>query len=462
MPGNLYPKIMPNKNGRTVTGIIAFLFFFAVILPFIISHLSLEISLILVLACVVFIIAFINTDIALIIVILSMLLSPELKTGGISDRPVIIRSEDILLLAIFVGWLAKTAVNKELGILKANALNKPIIVYIFICILSSLLGILQGHINFKSSVFYVLKYIEYSLLFFMVVNNLRSVKQAKMFVFFILLTCFLVCIYAMLRLPTGERLSAPFEEGGEPNTFAAYLLLMMGLLIGFILHPESIRQRFVSAALFVFTVAIFVLTLSRGGWLGFFPMLVTVVILNKRFRLPLLLILILAILVLPYILPAKVHKRINETFAPEKTYTVFGKRYGFSESAAARIDSWKVGFQRWAKEPVLGYGIPVGSVIDNQFTRVLAETGTVGFMVFGWLMITIFRLSWRTYAGFKDNDFAQAVSLGLIAGFVGLLVQSLTAAVFILIRVMEPFWFLTAIVVMLPEIINNDGVQTNE
>jgi hypothetical protein len=104
----------------------------------------------------------------------------------------------------------------------------------------------------------------------------------------------------------------------------------------------------------------------------------------------------------------------------------------------------------------------VGSVIDNQFTRVLAETGTVGFMVFGWLMITIFRLSWRTYAGFKDNDFAQAVSLGLIAGFVGLLVQSLTAAVFILIRVMEPFWFLTAIVVMLPEIINNDGVQTNE
>jgi len=443
---------MFNQNGRTVTGSLTFLFFLAVIVPFIISRFSFEYSLFFILACVVFVVAFINTDIALIILILSMLLSPEVKTGNISGRAVVIRAEDILLLVVFLGWLAKTAVNKELGLFRANALNKPIIVYIFICIFSSLVGIFQGHINFSSCVFYVLKYIEYFFLFFMVVNNLRSVRQAKLFVFFILLTSFFVCIYALLRMPIGERLSAPFEEGGEPNTFAGYLLLMMGLLLGFILHPESIRQRFVSSLLLVLTVTVFLLTLSRGGWLGFFPMLLTIIILNKRFRLPLLLIFILMILVLPYILPEKVHKRINETFAPEKTYTVFGKRYSFSESAAARIDSWNVGFQRWVKRPVLGYGIPVGSVIDNQYTRVLVETGTVGFMVFGWLMITIFRVGWRTYTGIKGNNFAQAVSLGFLAGFIGLLVQSLTAAVFILIRVMEPFWFLAAIVVMLPEL----------
>ena len=51
----------------------------------------------LLLGLLVFIIAFTKTDLALIILILSMLLSPEIETGGISGRAVIVRFEDIFL-----------------------------------------------------------------------------------------------------------------------------------------------------------------------------------------------------------------------------------------------------------------------------------------------------------------------------------------------------------------------------
>jgi O-antigen ligase len=162
--------------------------------------------------------------------------------------------------------------------------------------------------------------------------------------------------------------------------------------------------------------------------------------------------------------PQRVRARAMETFAHEKTYKVLGKELNVAESAAARIDSWKIGFQRWAKRPLLGQGIPTGVVVDNQYMRVLSETGLAGFLAFLWIIRMFFRIAWKTYTGFPENYFAQAISFGFIAGLAGLLMLSASAAVFILIRIMEPFWFLAAIVAVLPEIINQEKsvLKTNE
>jgi hypothetical protein len=42
--------------------------------------------------------------------------------------------------------------------------------------------------------------------------------------------------------------------------------------------------------------------------------------------------------------------------------------------------------------------------------------------------------------------------MGYMAGFIGLLFHGLGANTFIIVRIMEPFWFLTAMVVMFPEL----------
>jgi hypothetical protein len=42
--------------------------------------------------------------------------------------------------------------------------------------------------------------------------------------------------------------------------------------------------------------------------------------------------------------------------------------------------------------------------------------------------------------------------LGFIAGFVGLLFHGLGANTFIIVRIMEPFWFMAALVVMIPKL----------
>ena len=51
-----------------------------------------------------------------------------------------------------------------------------------------------------------------------------------------------------------------------------------------------------------------------------------------------------------------------------------------------------------------------------------------------------------------NDELYQGLTLGFIAGFIGLAVHAFTANTFIIIRIMEPFWFITAIIMMLPEL----------
>ena len=421
------------------------------------DFLSLPPFLIALLGVAVFFISLFKTNIALGILIFSMLLSPEFSAGAITGRQVILRAEDIFLIVIFLGWMARMAINKEIGLIKRTALNQPIIIYSAICLVATLLGAVQGTCNIKQGVFYLFKYLEYFVIFFMAVNNVEDLKQARVFIALLLLTCFFVDLYSWTHLGSMERLSAPFEgKGGEPNTLSGYLILMMALIMGFILHSKSLGQRLLFIGFFIFTFVPFVLTLSRGGWIAFFPMFFTFVLLARKYRQYLVMVLVAIALIMPYVAPDRVRARIAETFAPEKSYVVFGKKMGLSESAAARVDSWKVGFELWAKRPVLGHGIPSGVVVDNQYTRVLSETGLLGILAFFWIVYCLFSLGGEVYKNTKGNDFSQAVSLGFLAGLAGLLAHSFSSATFILIRVMEPFWFLAAIVAVLPEIVNQE------
>jgi hypothetical protein len=44
----------------------------------------------------------------------------------------------------------------------------------------------------------------------------------------------------------------------------------------------------------------------------------------------------------------------------------------------------------------------------------------------------------------------RGLVLGFLAGFVGLLVHAFGSNTFIIVRIMEPFWLITGIVMMLP------------
>lgn len=446
--------MLNNKNGQAALTVVGILLFVGLLLLLTLLGVPLKVSTAVLIGSLIFIISFVNTDLALVILIFTMLLSPEFNAGEVSGRVIKIRADDVFIIIIFLGWIAKMAIHKELGLMRSTRLNRPIIVYVVICLVTSFLAVIQSRVSIRASMFYLLKYIEYFLLFFLVSNNLKTVAQAKKYIFYLLLTCFIVCIYALTSGSVGGRVSAPFESGagGEPNTFAGYLIVMMSLMLGIIFNAAPGRKRLMLVGLLFMSIIAFLYTLSRSGWLSFFAALAAFTALNKRHRILMIAALAAALAILPLVAPESVQQRVSETFTPWRTYKVMGGAIGLDESASARIDSWKIGLKRWAKRPILGFGIPAGVVIDNQYTRVLNETGIVGFIAFLAILFMIFKVARGVYESMQDDDFAQALSIGFLSAFAGLLLLSSAAATFIIIRIMEPFWFLVAIITVLPEL----------
>jgi O-antigen ligase len=385
-----------------------------------------------------------------------MLLSPEFNIGDTEGaslgRGVTLRFEDLLLCMIGFSWFAKNAVNKELGLFLKTPLNKPIFLYILACLISTAFGVMDGAVEAKTGSLFVLKYIEYFIVYFMVVNHLKSTDQTKRLVFCLLLTCFITAVIGILQIPGGGRVSAPFEGGvGEPNTFGGYLLFLGAITAGLFLKAEKGRSK----QLFIFlTLAIvppLLFTQSRTSYLG---LIVTCFVIGMlmRHRIVVTSLLTLSLLLSPFFLPREVKERILFTFTqPEESGQIHMGEIRLDTSTSARIVSLKQIMEDWPKKPIFGYGITGHQFIDSQYPRTLIETGILGLIAFLYLLYSLLKLIINRMRDVKTQYF-RGITIGFFAGYIGLLFHALGANTFIIVRVMEPFWFFTGIIAVLPEL----------
>ena len=407
-------------------------------------------------AMAVFLVVFVKTEIGLYLVIFSMLLSPQFGASGgtiAESRRIVVRSEDVLLLVVALSWLAKTAVNKELGIAVKTPLNRPILAYVAATAIATLIGYLTGTVAGVGGFFYVLKYVEYFVVYYMVVNNLVDRRQAWRFVTAAFVTAVIVSLIGMTQIPSGQRVSAPFEgRDGEPNTFGGYLLLLMMVAGGIALETLRLRTRAIYLGLLGLMSIPFMFTLSRTSYVGLLPAAAVMAVLSSRRRVMIgaLLALLVASPLALALLPDTVAKRVRYTFEPERGQpTVRVGAVGLDPSTSARLISVKQAIDGWTHRPIFGYGVTGFAFMDQQFARTLVETGLVGFAAF---LVLIWALLKAGVASFRALEVPEdrGLALGFVAGTVGLLGHAIGANTFIIVRIMEPFWFFAAIVVVLP------------
>ncbi|NQT78842.1 MAG: O-antigen ligase family protein [Candidatus Aminicenantes bacterium] len=415
----------------------------------IITGFSFKIPIALILGAFILIVTLVNTDAGLAILIFSMLLSPELILGQVPGRDIVIRFDDILLAIITFAWFAKTAINKGLVLFIKTPLNRAIGVYIFICLAATLKGAILGHVSAAKGLFYILRYFEYFLLYILVANHIHSKKQIKFFLNAFFITCALVSVYGILQIPRGIRVSAPFEgEVSEPNTFGGYLLIIFCLTVGLLLQniPNKLKIKLFGLTILIFIPFLF--TLSRASYVAIIFSYLTFIILSKRKA---ILIFALATMLLSVILlrPEAVISRVKYTFQKEQGQVAKIGNVTLDPSSSARIFSWLDAFKTWKKNPILGRGVSGFLLIDGQYIVNLVELGIVGFFALLWLLWTIFKHSFNIHKQ-MDDELYKGLTLGFLAGFIGIVFHALTANSFIILRIMEPFWFLAAIVMMLP------------
>src|SRR4029453_4771885 len=340
-------------------------------------------------ALTMFGLVFLRSDWGIYLVIVSMLLSPEFGAGRSGDPlrgNITLRTEDFVLIVIGLSWLAKTAVNKELGLITKTPLNVPIVIYVMATLLATLIGYLTGTVKTQSGFFFVLKYVEYFVVYYMVVNNLRDRPHAWRMVGVAFVTAAIVSLVGIAQIPSGDRVSAPFEgEVGEPNTFGGYLLIMMAIAAGIALETRRFRMRVAMLALVSLSTPPSAFPLSRASFLGGGPAMLTLTAFPTRRRFMVGLVL-LGLVFSPLIIavaPSSVTKRVLYTFAPEHGQPPVGVgRVGLDPSPSARLFSFSQAIEGWRNRPLFGYGVTGFGFMDAQYARTLVESGVVGLAAF--------------------------------------------------------------------------------
>ena len=454
-PGSFFP----NNRGQITPGMIiplTIVFFILVSVAYVLPVLPPIKTLGILGGMIIFFISFVSKEVGLYILIFSMLLSPEFivgATGGAAlGRGVTLRIDDFLLVIIGLSWLARMSVNKELGLFLRTPLNKPIAYYIIICLVSTLLGAIFERVDLKTGFFFVLKYFEYMIVYFIVANYLNKKDKIRKYLWAMLITCAIVSIIGIAQIPLGGRISAPFEgQAGEPNTLGGYLVFMISLTAGLLLTAPSLRQVLTYLFLVVLFLIPLLFTQSRSSYAALIPALFTLIWLSEK-KAWIILGLLLVGLSLPFIGPKSVKERVRYTFAQGQKRTDVVQIGGvkLDTSTSARIKSWQMAWRDWIKHPFLGYGVTGYRFVDAQYIRVLTETGLLGLALFFFLMTRIFKESYRVYRESSDL-FDRGLTMGFLAGFMGLLFHALGANTFIIVRIMEPFWFMAAMVILIPE-----------
>ncbi len=413
----------------------------------------------LVLGTLAFLAALTSTELAMIMLIYAMLLSPELTLGAVSRyRHLVIRFDDIIVVTFTLAWLTQAAIHRKALIVK-TPLNRYIGFYCFAFFVATAKGVITSDVRLVSGFFNVLKYLEYFFVYYLVAGATRDKKTLRSCLIAFIVTYAIVMVYAGSQIGSTIRVTAPFERQGgyegEPNTLGGYQVLILGVILGLLSHFHFRRWRWPLVGLIVLSLIPFAFTLSRSSYIAIIPMYLTVVIFHRfRGRNILLGTLIILTILAIYFFPENVRQRLEYTFIPEYQETIKpAKLFGVTldPSSSARLNDYNRLMGIWKKKPLFGYGLTGMGFVDGQYILVLIESGALGFIAFILLLGAIFRNTLRIYRNSRDELY-KGLALGFLGGHVGMIVHAITANTFVLIRVMEPYWFLAALVMIIPRL----------
>ncbi len=365
-------------------------------------------------------------------------------------------------------WIFKKIISREFKIVHTD-LNYAIFGF-FLVSLMSLINVIGPDYDytFVSVKGFIGKVTEYVLLYFIIVESIKTKKQFRNIIGIILFSCLLIGSDGIFQkffgfdfmrgretfdLNFSNRLTASFKN---PNHFGGWLSMVLPITMSLSLFGPK-RQKWLRGAFGILSALLFIcllLTASRGAWLGFVGAILLMGVLNSK---KLVLITLISILILSFAVSGKFEQKLTSFFS---TTTIEGK-------TAPRIILWKETLIMIKDKPLLGHGVNsfmsnwskygVGKGVSghpwyphNCYLHMAAEIGLIGLGMFMWIIIMLFKSTIKFLKKIKvkseEDRFYQAVGLGLLGGITACLIHSFVDNNLYVVLLATFFWVLLGLV----------------
>jgi putative inorganic carbon (HCO3(-)) transporter len=377
----------------------------------------------------------------------------------------------VLLMAAAAFWLLLTLTDEAgAGI---TPVHVTVAVYWGVLVLATALSPVRG-----AAVSGLIKLTLNLLLFLLMARVARRPRARSLLVLAYILTTLPVSVYGLRQYFFGATALATWVDVnstlvdttriysflGNPNLLAGYLIpAVMFSAMAVFAWP-----RWAPKGLAVLATAInllcLVLTLSRGGWIGFLIggfVLLTLAVQYwsiwfspfwKRWALPLLLGGAAALVLLAVMSVSSLRARVLSLFVGRA-----------DSSNNFRINVWAAVLEMIRDRPLLGIG-PGNDAFNavyplyqrprytalsaySVFLEVLVEAGMLGFLAFLWLLAVVFQQGWLNLQRLRQTQDVQGYWLmGAMASIAGILGQGIADTVMYRPQISTLWWMAIAIV----------------
>lgn len=350
-----------------------------------------------------------------------------------------------------------------------------------LCILGiisiSILSMINS-VNFTLSFYDMLRLIIIFMVFMYISNNINSADDIKCFIVPMLAGLLFISLIGIAQFFGIRLLGLRFlgQEGavsfraisrvggtlGHPNLFAIYLGYFLPITLGLVFFMRKKIYKILCGIIFSLGLCVLILTLSRGGWIGFILSIVIFLVLALKAKLisakqavffVILFILFLCVLTIFY------H---NIIFV-----RLFYSDYG---AARSRIPLMQVALKMIEAHPFIGVGTNnyyqvmhlygrsgIDNVVHNGYLLIAAQIGIPSLLILLYFIVLIYRRAMSLIH--SKSRLYQCLSIGILSGLFSFLVQltvenfSLTHQLFLI------FWIMAGLIVAMSKMDNSNNVQ---
>lgn len=340
----------------------------------------------------------------------------------------LVSATTIALLGLFAIYLLEELVFRRRQNRMVVFENIPLILYMFFTLLSVVIAL-----DPRGSFYQIFLLAQMYVLYVYVSNTITTKNDLLFIMFFMMVGIIFEGCMTLLQYFTGIQFSiagivSVIKSGrmagtlGSPNTAAGYFSLLLAPIFALIFSRTSRWIRYMAVGGFFLGAIGLVLTVSRGGLIGFvISMIIFGLVIWLRGKIS------------PWI--AFVILFFTAAFITVVGGLYFDRIIGIRENAAwARVPLMQMAWKMIQSHPFIGVGannysiniplymLPEMSrsfiyVVHNKFLLVWAETGLGGILSFiGFLGLAIWR-GWKSYL--RDVPLFSLVSLGFAAAISG-------------------------------------------